>query len=265
MQYPGRVIRQGESDAKIIRHLRRALNDRLALMGIRDLALPVTHPTFDLQLVQAVKMFQARSVDRLGMPLVVDGKVGALTWAALFGPNSVPSSTTAPDVLLVKAIEVAAAEEAIGVREDPVGSNRGPRVDEYQIRCGLPSSGYPWCACFVYWCFDQSAQALGISNPVVRTAGCQDHWARAAKIGAGRIAANLAVNNPGLVQPGMIFIMAFGKKSGHTGIVESVNGGLITTIEGNSNAGGEREGIGVFRLTRKINSVNTGFISYAGL
>jgi hypothetical protein len=117
----------------------------------------------------------------------------------------------------------------------------------------------------VYWCFDQSAQALGISNPVVRTAGCQDHWARAAKIGAGRIAANLAVNNPGLVQPGMIFIMAFGKKSGHTGIVESVNGGLITTIEGNSNAGGEREGIGVFRLTRKINSVNTGFISYAGL
>jgi hypothetical protein len=40
---------------------------------------------------------------------------------------------------------------------------------------------------------------------------------------------------------------------------------MITTLEGNANTGGSREGVGVFRLTRKINGINKGFIDYAGL
>lgn len=63
----------------------------------------------------------------------------------------------------------------------------------------------------------------------------------------------------------MIFTMDHGGGLGHTGLVESVTGGIMTTLEGNSNVGGSREGIGVFRLTRKVNSVNKGFIDYAGL
>lgn len=62
----------------------------------------------------------------------------------------------------------------------------------------------------------------------------------------------------------MIFIMHFGNNAGHTGIVESVGGGFITTIEGNSSGGGHREGVGVFRLERKINRINKGFIDYSG-
>lgn len=49
---------------------------------------------------------------------------------------------------------------------------------------------------------------------------------------------------------------------GHTGIVTSVSGGYIHTIEGNSNNNGSREGIGVFELTRKIKSIENGFIDF---
>jgi hypothetical protein len=63
----------------------------------------------------------------------------------------------------------------------------------------------------------------------------------------------------------MIFIMDFGGGAGHTGLVEAVAGGLITTIEGNTDASKTREGGGVYRLHRKIVEVNKGFIDYAGV
>lgn len=264
MQYPGRVIRQGESDAGIVKALKRALNEKLALRGQRGLALTVSNPHFGPAMTNAVKMFQARNVDNLGMPLVIDGKVGSLTWEALFGTESVPAVATTTDGLLKEALRIAVAEEVAEVREDPLGSNRGPRVDEYQRRTGLSRPGHPWCACFLYWCFDEAAKGLGRNNPVIRTAGCQDHWNRAGSAGIARVAAARATADPALVQPGMIFIMAFDGANGHTGIVESVAGGFISTIEGNGNGSGGREGIGVFRLQRKIKSVNKGFIDYAG-
>jgi len=53
--------------------------------------------------------------------------------------------------------------------------------------------------------------------------------------------------------------------TGHTGLVEAVEGGFITTVEGNTDASKTREGGGVYRLTRKIVDINKGFIDYAGL
>jgi hypothetical protein len=50
---------------------------------------------------------------------------------------------------------------------------------------------------------------------------------------------------------------------GHTGLVEKVSGGLLTTIEGNTDASRTREGGGVYRLTRKIGEINKGFIDYS--
>ena len=63
----------------------------------------------------------------------------------------------------------------------------------------------------------------------------------------------------------MVFIMDFGGGAGHTGLVESVSGGLVTTIEGNTDASMTREGGGVYRLHRKVGDINKGFIDYAGL
>ena len=150
------------------------------------------------------------------------------------------------------------------MREVPQNSNRGPEVEAYLRRAGV-SPGNAWCCAFVYWCFDEAAQAMRRSNPMVKTAGCLDHWRRAPSQRAQRILKQQAVGNPVLVRAGMIFIMDHGGGLGHTGLVEKVAGGLLTTIEGNTDASRTREGGGVYRLIRKIVEINKGFIDYSDL
>jgi hypothetical protein len=74
------------------------------------------------------------------------------------------------------------------------------------------------------------------------------------------------VQDPALVQPGHIFVIDTGGGAGHTGLVLEVSGGKLITIEGNTNDGGSREGIGVFqRDSRKIAQINKGFIDYSAV
>lgn len=259
MDYPGRLIKMGEADASIVKALKKQLNAALVLAPADR--LNETDPNFGPRMKQLVKLFQARNVDREGRPLRQDGEVGSLTWEALFGVASVPASEEPGNDLLAQVLDIAAGEEAKQVREVPRNSNRGPQVDAYLKRAGV-SPGLAWCCAFVYWCFDEAAKAVGQANPMVRTAGCLDHWRRAPEHGATRILAARAVQNPELVQAGMIFIMDHGGGLGHTGLVEKVEGGLITTIEGNTDASRTREGGGVYRLTRKLVEINKGFISY---
>jgi hypothetical protein len=48
------------------------------------------------------------------------------------------------------------------------------------------------------------------------------------------------------------------------GLIEKIQGTVLTTIEGNTNVNGSREGIGVFRrVGRTISSINLGFLDYA--
>ena len=117
----------------------------------------------------------------------------------------------------------------------------------------------------MYWCFDEAAKGLKANNPMVKTAGCLDHWNKSAAKGARRFTRKEAIADPSIVKPGMVFIMDHGGGFGHTGLVERVAGGFITTIEGNTDASKTREGGGVYRLTRKITDVNKGFIDYSGV
>jgi hypothetical protein len=137
-----------------------------------------------------------------------------------------------PGDLVDGAITVAATQ--LGQRE--TGPNTGPMVDKYLASVGLPP-GNSWCACFVFWCFQQAADALGMLNPCPRTGGVLRMWEEAPEL--------TKVTTP---SRGSIIIMDHGKGHGHTGIVETVNGGgLIETIEGNTNRGGSRNGDSVWR------------------
>ncbi len=263
MDYPGRKIVQGEQDAAIVMALKLRLNKLMVLGQDTSLNLDPADPNFGPRMKQTLKLFQARHTDGSGRPLKQDGEVGALTWEALFGENAVPSSDKPDDKLLAQVLLTASAEEAKGVREVPPNSNCGPQVNEYLGRVGV-SPGLSWCCAFVYWCFDESAKRLSVRNPMVRTAGCLDHWNRATAQGARRVLTAQAVQNPELVCAGMIFIMDHGGGLGHTGLVESVQGGLVTTIEGNTNTALSREGGGVYRLSRKVADINKGFIDYSG-
>lgn len=258
--YPGRLIKTGDLDKTIVLKIQQRLN----AMGCG----PVPEDgIFDKgKTLTAIKLFQARFSDVTGAPLVVDGKVGSLTWGALFGANTVPSITHAPSDLTKAVIEFARSQ--VGVMEDPTGSNRGPEVNEYLKAVGLDATGgsYPWCVAFTHYCYSKAAKQLGLNdNPHIRTAGVLDHWSKAAKKpNAVRIKSDSAINSPELVKPGSLFIIDLGKGTGHSGIViENANGRLIT-IEGNTNDNGSREGIGVFlRNSRKIASINRGFIDYS--
>ena len=256
--FPNRLIQLGDTGRTDVLAIQRRLVERgcgpLEASGV-----------FDTKTRAAVKLFQGRFPDARGVPLVVDGKVGSLTWETLFGDGSVPAAATASAPLLARMLEIAARE--VGVLEQPPGSNRGPRVDEYLRTVGLdPGAGsFAWCAAFVYWCFEQAGRSLGRENPLIRTAGVLDHWRKAEQRGISRLVPAEVVPSPGRIRPGMIFVMDFGGGVGHTGLVESVQGGFLVTLEGNTNDGGSREGVGVFRRTgRKVASINRGYLDYGG-
>src|SRR2546426_4772635 len=240
--FPGTVLTPGSKGAAVL-----AVQQRLNKLGCGPVA---EDGTFGSQ-------------DTPGAPLKIDGVVGPMTWAALFGADTVPPNATAPSQLLATVLQLASRE--VGTMEDPLGSNRGPRVDQYLRAVGLnPADGsFPWCAAFVYFCFQQAAKTLDVPNPAIKDAGVLDLWNKAGSQGIRRIAAVEASTTPSLVQPGCLFVITTGSGNGHSGLVEQIAGVRLTTIEGNTNLGGSREGIGVFRRTgRTIATINRGFIQY---
>jgi hypothetical protein len=254
--YPGRVIGVGSTDSASILAIQKRVNQ----LGCGPAP---ENGVFDASTFEAVELFQARSVDSRGLPLLIDGRVGPMTWAALFGGGAPATVLTAPTPLLTEVLRVAAAE--IGVRELPVGTNSGPRVDQYLASVGLNAhaGNFPWCAGFVFFCFREAANTLGVANPAARTAGALDVWNQAGANGVHRVSVAEAVDNPGLVQPGMIFVFSTGGGHGHAGFVEKIEGVVLTTIEGNTNENGSTDGIGVFRRTgRRIAQINRGFVDH---
>lgn len=218
---------------------------------------------FDRATRRGVRLFQSRFPDATGLPLFVDGEVGALTWGALFGGETVPTNGAASSALTEAALAFAISQ--IGVMEVPLGSNRGPEVDVYVRAAGLdPRGGFAWCVAFTHFCYLSAAQQLGMPNPHIKTAGVLAHWNKAASVpGILRVKRDEAVANPALVRPGALFIIDLGGGLGHSGMVESTANGRLVTVEGNTNDAGSRNGIGVFRRTaRKIVEINKGFVDY---
>ena len=137
-----------------------------------------------------------------------------------------------------------------GVCEKPKGSNSGPEVNIFLKAVGL-GPGSPWCMAFVYWCVNKAAADLDVKNPLQKTGGVMLQW--------NTTKCRKLTNRDKGIQPGHIFIMQFGNGTGHTGFVEKIKGGLVYTIEGNTNDDGSREGYEVARRQRTLSSIK-GFI-----
>jgi lysozyme family protein len=258
--YPGRVLKNGSSGAAVA-----AVQSRLAALGISEVG--GADGSYGDRTERSVRIFQARSVDESGAPLAIDGVVGPTTWAALFGAATVgplpPARLPAEGSLAQAVLKVAAGE--IGVREQPPGSNRGPRVDQYLSSVAPTLVGAPWCMAFVYFCFAQAAAAQGVANPAPRTASVWGSWNAAQAMPGARVVPGAEASaDPTLIEPGMVFHIDTGGGTGHAGFVVDVVAGRLVTIEGNTNDGGSREGIGVFtRSSRPVASINLGFVAYA--
>lgn len=134
------------------------------------------------------------------------------------------------------------AVSQLGIEEIPRGSNSGPAVEKYLKSVGL-GKGYSWCMAFIYWATKEASIELGALNPLSKTGGVLDMYNKEK---------DLRVITP---QPGDIFIMDYGKGTGHTGIVEKVVGTTLHTIEGNTNDEGSREGFEVCRRKRDTKTI----------
>lgn len=153
----------------------------------------------------------------------------------------------------MKPLEVAISQ--IGKQEIPRGSNWGDDVKKYLASVGInfPAS---WCMAFIYWCFEEAKVRIDVGNPgqsilinpLEKTGGVLTQWRE--------IRPEYKFKTP---MAGDIFIQDHGHGLGHTGIVESVEGNNIHTIEGNTNDTGSREGYEVCRRVRPIGSC-IGFI-----
>jgi hypothetical protein len=266
--YPGHLIKLDSEDTESVNLIQKRLRDLGFTQPSEDGPTPLdVDGQYGTGTADAVELFQIRHSDIHGRPLDVDGQVGSDTWGALFGRETVHASPAeVEDKLLAKVLEVAANE--IGVREEPPGSNKGKRVQQYQRLVGI-DPGEPWCVAFVYFCFETAADALNVKNPMeeedCKTGSVLDLWNRAR--GAKHVSTlthDDALDDPSKVKPGAVFIISTGSGNGHTGLVVRVTGNRLETIEGNTNDGGSREGVGVFRRTgRTIDSINRGFIDFS--
>jgi hypothetical protein len=147
-----------------------------------------------------IREFQKAHKGPDGIGLAPDGIVGPKTQWALDLWSCSPRR---------RAI-VARAQGAIGVTEDPPGSNRGHRIDEWLQRCGV-STGSPWCAAFASWCIDTVAIGGALAL------GSHFGW------------------EPGLIpMPGDLMFFPTGGGKGHCGIVIGLGAHEVMTIEGNS-------------------------------
>lgn len=140
-----------------------------------------------------------------------------------------------------KILAVAAGE--IGVRES--NNNSGARVKEYQASTTLGGTHWPWCAAFISWIIQTALGKQFAADVWLNSASCDMilDWARR----RGILSTKPAVGACGLV-------MASKNDATHIFIIESIKGNVMTTIEGNTNSGGSREGNGVYRRQRALSS-----------
>jgi len=141
--------------------------------------------------------------------------------------------------------------------EEVDGTNCGPRVNEYKAATNLPADEpWPWCAAFVCWCvrgamrITATAETNTFKRP--RTAGAWDfeNWSKR------QDNTTQTKRNPGAdIQPGDIVIFTFS----HIGIaISGVDSkGFVTTVEGNTDGQGSREGGAVLKKTRNISKIKT--------
>lgn len=150
-----------------------------------------------------------------------------------------------PGAVIEAALDFARAQ--IGVTEQPAGSNRGPKIDQWERACGCIAA--PWCGCF--------------ANAFLTAAGFADQpWLRycpwieqRAKSGEGGWSWVAVPSRGALVLYGASIAQ-------HVGVVEDVKLGRPITIEGNTSSGpggSQSNGGGVFRRDRKADGSLAGF------
>jgi hypothetical protein len=132
----------------------------------------------------------------------------------------------------------------LGSKKQPEGTT-GKRSKKSSKASGLEGSGAPWCAAYVVWVGDS---ALGRDrNPTQEVRGRLISSKNRTGI------EGVVDYPPKQIPSGSIFKVL--KEWGTRGLIEKVSGDFAITIEGNTNNGGSRDGDGVYRRRRLLDSL----------
>jgi len=138
------------------------------------------------------------------------------------------------------------ARNEVGIVER-TGNNDGERVEQYLSSTGL-GRGYPWCAAVMSFLFG----LCWADNP--KSAYCPD-WFKGSDV-IYRRGSNK--NDFDVCQPGDLLGIWFSDKGriAHMGMIEEINGGRVTTLEGNTtDFSNSRDGDGFYRKYRLKNQI----------
>ena len=145
-------------------------------------------------------------------------------------------------------IDTALAE--VGITEYPPNSNK---VKYNTAFYGKEVSGaaYPWCCAFVWWVFAQYDPCL-----IKKTASCQElgNWFNT----NGRW-----YSDPQIGDVVFFHFNTNDRWTNHVGIVNSINGNVIETIEGNTSVNSDDNGGAVMVRQRSSNIIGYGRPAYA--
>ena len=126
------------------------------------------------------------------------------------------------------------------------GENMGPWVRLYMS--GHEGRPFAWCAGFVTFIMHQACQSLAIDTPVPGSISCDTLAAQARQ--AGLFVSERDATPDKLGACSVFLSRRTATDWTHTGIVTSVDQTLFTTIEGNTNDEGSREGFEVCARSR---------------
>lgn len=166
----------------------------------------------------------------------------------------------AKDAIQHLADLVALAQSQLGVSESPKGSNRGPALAKYfaadNYKPGAKDGGYAWCAAWICWLLQTWMEAGAktrfrfIAPRTPSAFGLIDwaHGQRAVQV----ITAHEIQTKRYRVAPGDIVVWAFS----HVSLCEVPQVGMsVTTVDGNTDGAGGREGYEVARKTRPVSKI----------
>ncbi|MEW8552595.1 MAG: peptidoglycan-binding domain-containing protein [Candidatus Thiodiazotropha sp.] len=213
--------------------------------------------------VTCVKEFQRQN------GLTINGKVNAKTWDALVNPMS--NALRQPPQL--EGMSASAAVMAIAnqhVNQRPVeigGANEGPWVRLY---CkGNDGSDWAWCAGFVTLIMQQAYFYRGKKSPIKGSVSCDSLAAQAKSAGLYVSGRSIVRGEVPLSSLGECYIFLKRRTSSdwtHTGVAYGMHGLIdslvFSTIEGNTNDNGSREGYEACRRTRSLGTGKYDFIKF---
>jgi hypothetical protein len=131
-----------------------------------------------------------------------------------------------------------------GVRETG-GPNRGPLVERFQRAVDGKAQGEPWCAAFVQYLLQEvDRMPLHVSEPahvLPQTEATQPLW--------NTSPFHTRTDKP---EVGAVVVWRKTPGTGHCGVVVSLEGSTVVTVEGNTGTGDQREGDGVC-IKRRVN------------